>query len=146
MLLTPESKNSYMSKPIKSLVQINFILSAIVAIGWIGYAKWSGAQIDQHCMGFRFRSSVLSRPAWVPPLLVETIFLGLFFVRQRLNEFGIRVAIGAYSAGCLVFVLVVPVMTQQLHGTNFSSPGRAIWWYACISNVAYALIGSPRSS
>ena len=131
-----------MTRVLRSSVGVNFVGSVLLVLGWIGYAAWRGFPIDQHCLGFRHGPRILDGPAWVAPLLIEIVFLGLFCVRRYVNEMKIRFVIAGFSVWCLLFGVGMPLLRQQIYGIAFFSLDQALWWYACISNIAYGLVGS----
>jgi hypothetical protein len=126
---------------LRSFIAINFVLSVFIVLAWLAYAGWSGFPIDQHCMGFR-RGSGNRGPAWLAPLLFELIFLGLFCIRHYVNERKIRFFVAAFSIWHLLFGIAVPLLKQDVYGIAFFTWDQPIWWYACVSNLAYGLLGS----
>ena len=125
----------------KIIVAANFIIAALVVFGWIGYATWAGLPIDAHCMGFR-KGWKIDEPAWLSPVMFETVFLILFAFRRYIGEPKVRLIIGGSAAWALLFSFVLPILKSQVYGTEFYSFDRALWWYACVSGIAYALFGT----
>lgn len=131
-----------MGRVLKITVAANLFLAALVVFGWIGYASWAELPIDVQCMGFR--KSWKNEKPWLNPLVFETVFLILFGFRRFIGERRVRLIIGGTTAWLLLFSFVLPTLQAQVYGTEFYSFDRALWWYACLSNIAYALVGSHR--
>jgi len=74
--------------------------------------------------------------------MVELVFLILYSARHYLNEPKIRFAIAAFSVWCLVFGLALPLFKQEVYGITFFTWDQPLWWYACVSSIAYGLVGS----
>jgi len=127
---------------LRSSIAINFVLSVFIVLAWLAYAGWSGFPIDQHCMGFRQGSRMPRGPAWLAPLLIELVFLGLFCIRHYVNERKIRFLIAGFSLWCLLFGVALPILKEEVYGITFFTWDQPLWWYACVSNIAYGLVGS----
>lgn len=130
---------------IRKIIAVNLLLSALTVFLWIGYAKLTGLPMDEHCMGFRRDWRFPYFAAWVAPLMIEAGVLVLFCFRSLIGEGKVRFFIGGFSAFSLLFVLVLPILLEQVYGTKSSSSDQALWCYVCFSNVAYGLVGSPSS-
>jgi hypothetical protein len=139
---------------LRTSIAINFILSVFIVLAWLAYAGWSGFPVDQQFMGFRpGKMRVVwffvrrPFPAWLGPLLIELIFLGLFCIRHYVNERKIRFFIAGLSFWLLLFGVALPLLKQEVYGITFFTWDQPLWWYACISNIAYGLVGSnPEAS
>jgi len=81
-------------------------------------------------------------PAWLAPLLIELIFLGLFCIRHYVNERKIRFFIAGLSFWFLLFGIALPLLKQEVYGIPFFTWDQPLFWYACVSNLAYGLLGS----
>jgi hypothetical protein len=130
-----------MGRVLKVTVGANLVLAAVVVFAWIGYASWAGLPIDRVCMGFR---KVKNEKPWHNPVAFETVVLVLFGFRRYIGERRVRLIIGSLSVWSLLFTFVLPILQSQVYGTEFYSFDRALWWYACFSSLAYALVGSHR--
>ena len=130
-----------MGRFLKMIIAANLVLAALVVFAWIGYAGWAGLPIDSRCMGFR-KGWKIDEPAWLSPVVFQTVFLTLFAFRRHIGEPKVRLIIAGCSAWLLLFTLVLPILQSQVYGTDYYSFDRALWWYACLSGIAYALFGT----
>lgn len=130
----------------RKVVVANAVLAAAAVFILIAYAKLSGLAIDEHFMGFQRDWRWPRAPAWTTPLMMEAAFLIALCFRKFIDQRKLRVMVGGLSAFGLLFLLVLPVLLEQVYGTEFYSPDQLVSWYACFSNIAYALVGSSTSA
>ncbi len=129
-------------RALRFVVGVNFVLSAVSVFVWIGFGHLLGLPMDSECMGFQRGFRFPQEPAWVTPFAVEGAFLVAFCFRRPLGEHKVRLFVGGIAAFDLLFMLVLPILMSEVYGTKFYSFDRALWWYACASNILYGLVGT----
>ena len=121
----------------------NFLFSALYVFAYTGYAKLIGLSINKEFMGFKPSGRAPDSPAWTTPLVIECILVCWGLMASDLKS---RVLVVGFCAWGILSSFVVPMLHEQVYGTKLYSFDRAIWWYACISTMMYALIKPHRGS
>jgi Ankyrin repeats (3 copies) len=127
---------------LKRCVAVNFVLSALAVFVWVAFGLYAGKPMEAECLGFHRGSRLPNGPAWVTPVLIQAGFLVVFCLRRRVGEGTARFFLGGIAAFTLVFMLLVPLLLQQVYGTSFYTFDKALWWYACFSSVLLGLVGT----
>ena len=128
---------------VKLAVATNLALSATAVFLCTGHGLWYSQKMVEQWMGLSRGISVL--PMWVDVLFFQSIVLVAFFMRHRTDEWRVRLVVAGIGAIGLLFSLGLPLFLPDLPNL-FPPPtwtaDRTIWWYACISDLAYGLVGT----
>jgi hypothetical protein len=131
-----------MTRMFKRAVAANLISSVVVVFAWTLYALAQGQPIAEQWMGLRWEFGF---PIWMDILAVEAVVLWVFCVRRKTEEWKVRLLVGGIGTWGLVFTLGLPLLLPGL-AYLFPAPDwtadRVVWWYACISDLAYGLVGT----
>jgi len=132
-----------MMRALKKAFGINLALSAVAVFGWTGYALLHRQPMAEAWMGLS--REIGGFPMWVDVVIVESIVVGAFFLRQRTVEWRVRLLIAGIGATGLIFSLGLPLLFPGMPDL-FPAPAytvdRVVWSYACISDLAYGLVGT----
>jgi hypothetical protein len=127
----------------KLAVATNFVLAGVAVFVYTGYALWHGRPMAEEWMGMS--QEIGGSPVWIDILIMQSILLVAFCFRSRTDEWKVRLFIAGAGAMGLVFSLILPLLLINVPGV-FPAPGyttdRGVWWYACISCLAYGLVGT----
>lgn len=132
----------HMMRTLKLAVATNFVLSALAVLALTLYALFDRQQISEQWMGM---IAEIGAPIWVDILFVQAILLFVFCMRRRTEEWKVRLLVAGIGGCGLLFSLGLPLVLGGVPDLLLApawSADRAVWWYACISAVAYGLVGT----
>jgi hypothetical protein len=131
--------------PARWVAQGNYLLSYIVAVGWISYGLWRGLPLAEECLGYRGGIAI---PAWMDWAIAETLLLALFALRGRADASKMKLLFIAAGLWGLALTLGEPIVRHGWPSSwddSLVTLDRLLGWYACGSVLLCGCLGMGRS-
>jgi hypothetical protein len=132
-----------MMRMLRQAVAANLIASVVAVFALTSFGLFQGQPMADEWMGLR--RDLAGFPSWVDILIGQSILLWVFCMRRRTEEWKVRLFIAGAGAAGLAFSLVLPLLLPHLPDLLAAprwSPDRLVFWYACVSDLAYGVVGT----